>query len=262
MLKFNNNRSLFQVSLCGYLFSPSFISMLATFFFILIFVKLGFWQLSRSHEKQAILDEYASHETQAPLSLYDVMHVYGSGTTDLRYRRLEIKGFFDNAHPLLLDNQIRKGVAGYELLLPFKSELSDKYVLVDVGWLVMPQYRDQLPDVAAMVGSYHFVSMIDFPQTWSFLSTPEQDFQPIRWPKRIQKINIDHLKSMTSQDYFPFILVPSVDSKVFDGLDALPPDRHIINIIPAKHLGYAVQWFAFAVTLFIIFISVNTKKEV
>jgi cytochrome oxidase assembly protein ShyY1 len=43
---------------------------------------------------------------------------------------------------------------------------------------------------------------------------------------------------------------------------ALQTERLIVNVSPAKHTGYAVQWFAMAVALGIIFIFLNTNLAV
>lgn len=40
---------------------------------------------------------------------------------------------------------------------------------------------------------------------------------------------------------------------------AFQTERLVVNVTPAKHTGYAVQWFAMALALGIIFIFLNTN---
>ena len=59
------------------------------------------------------------------------------------------------------------------------------------------------------------------------------------------------------------------DADVIDGLLLLdenaaggfPRDWHSLGLPPSRHYGYAVQWFALAAALTVIFIGMNTHKQ-
>ena len=38
-------------------------------------------------------------------------------------------------------------------------------------------------------------------------------------------------------------------------------DWPVVSMPPARHYGYAVQWFSMALVVFLIFISLNLKKK-
>lgn len=73
------------------------------------------------------------------------------------------------------------------------------------------------------------------------------------WPKRIQAIEMAKLASaveaVTIAPLFPYTVRIDPDHRA-----ALTVDWQVVNVSPAKHKGYAVQWFAMAVALGILFI--------
>lgn len=76
-----------------------------------LMVGLGFWQLSRGHEKQLLVDSYAERRAADPISSAQL-----NDTTDPAFRRVRLRGQFDAEHSVFLDNRMSDGKAGVELL--------------------------------------------------------------------------------------------------------------------------------------------------
>jgi hypothetical protein len=68
--------------------------------------------------------------------------------SDRRYLRVTARGRYDSRHRLLLDNQVRRGRAGYRVLTPLRMEGDPRVLLVDRGWVPLGASRDELPAVA------------------------------------------------------------------------------------------------------------------
>jgi cytochrome oxidase assembly protein ShyY1 len=69
-----------------------------TAFGVAFFIWLGFWQLSRADQKQALLDQYATaQKTQVEITPANAASLP-------RYQRVTVSGRFDPAHQILLDN--------------------------------------------------------------------------------------------------------------------------------------------------------------
>jgi surfeit locus 1 family protein len=76
------------------------------------------------------------------------------------------------------------------------------------------------------------------------------------WP---QRLNYPTLPELT-QLYGPALQsrIVLLDAEAADGFERLWQIE--LGFGPERHMGYAVQWFGMALTVFIIFIVVNLKR--
>ena len=75
----------------------------------------------------------------------------------------------------------------------------------------------------------------------------------------MQKVDIAQLQKLTHKDYYPFVLRLNPGQA-----HGFVRDWQPINVLPARHLGYVVQWFLMALVLLIayfIFCSTPLTKE-
>ena len=101
---------------------------------------LGVWQLQRGEEKRQLRASFEARRQAEPISLEQLEPL-----RDPAYRRVQLRGFFDSEHSLLLDSRIRDGHAGVELLQPFYDQSSGLWVLLNRGWLPWPDRRTAPP---------------------------------------------------------------------------------------------------------------------
>src|SRR5204863_1129934 len=92
----------------------------------------------------------------------DLAAADGDGATML-YRTVHGAGEYDVAHAVLIDNRVRGGRPGYEVVTPLKLEKSNRYVLVDRGWVAQGPTRKQLPSVQTPVGVIEIVGRATVP---------------------------------------------------------------------------------------------------
>lgn len=117
-------------------FRPGWIPTLVVLALLPGLIALGCWQLRRADEKRALLDTYTERQIEAPAAAAQLRQL-----PDPAFYPVHLYGSFDAEHSLLLDNQMRDGKPGVELLQPFHDQASGQWLLVNRGWLPWPDRR-------------------------------------------------------------------------------------------------------------------------
>lgn len=229
-------------------FRPSLWSTVVTILAIVLFSKLGFWQLSRAEEKEnrfSLLERYAQ---EPPITIPESLVTLN----DYLYRRVEINGYFDSQQSIFLDNKIYRGAAGYHVLTPLRLANSSIYVVVNRGWIIGGNDRSVLPDIYTPGELVHLVGIAVSPSAKA-LSLSDDNFTGNVW----QNFDLDSYQNMTGFTFQPFLLLQQNDV-ANDGLIRQweNPDSGA-----SKNTGYAFQWFSFATLAFIIYIVSNVKRK-
>lgn len=66
--------------------------------------------------------------------------------------RVAVRGEFVPQYTVLLDNKVRRGLVGYEVVTPLKLSDSPRHILVNRGWVRAGATREQLPEVRTPQG--------------------------------------------------------------------------------------------------------------
>lgn len=215
--------------------------------FISIFIALGFWQLSRAQEKISIINSFEARTKLPPVSAADLAKV-----KDWRFQQIVLTGKYDDAHTFLLDNKIFNGAIGYEVYTPFKAKGLNQPILIDRGFLPLGISREHLPAVPR--------TSKDTVKIQGMLNTPPMyvafgnivDGGAVKWPLRVEYINLNEVSHFLKSDFYPYVVNLNEASP-----GALQVKWQIVTLDPNRHKGYAVQWFAFALTLLIISVVLN-----
>lgn len=227
----------------------AFIALILIFCLFLLMLKLGFWQLSRAEEKTRILQNIETKMAQKPLDFNRlnqlVLNNYSLRKSDInltgykfKFQALPIQGKL-----IMLDNQIYQGQVGYLVFQPIMVNENSPLLLLELGFIKGLATRDSLPAIEELSGWQVFSGRIYQKQVnpLSYQLYPEFD-----WPKRIQNLNFQALSSIYGQPFLPVILQPNnIDNQ-------LPKPWMPVAMSSEKHLGYAFQWFAMAITLIIL----------
>jgi len=102
---------------------------------------LSAWQYRRAAESRAVTARFAAAAEEPALD-----EPPATLTDDLRFRRLAVVGRYRSEPQFLLDNRVRDGAAGYDVLTAFELE-DGRTLLVNRGWLEANPDRAVLPDV-------------------------------------------------------------------------------------------------------------------
>ena len=215
--------------------------------FIILFTSLGFWQLNRAHEKTKILNEYQQRAKTGPLSTKDLER-----PDDWRFYQIKLVGKFDDGHTILLDNKTFNGKVGYEVYTPFLAKGLSSPILVDRGFIPMGVSREALPAVPKTAkGTITIQGMLNVPPTYVAFGDMSENGK-IQWPLRVEYIHLPQISKLLKDSFYPYIVSLNPESP-----SALQVKWQITNVDPNKHKGYAVQWFALALTLLIISVVLN-----
>jgi len=224
---------------------------LATLVVMTICIKLGLWQYNKAEAKQALQTRLEAGMLLAPVDLpLEIESIEA-----WRYRRVKFAGTYESKYQVLLDNQVEKNVVGYHVLTPIKLEGANQYVLVDRGWIVGSLDR-KVPVASVPEGRQEIVGDIFIPLAKAFtLEAPAKDG---KWQAVWQSVDLARYSKAVSADVRPFEVRLDPQSKAGGFARNWPhPGEKVI-----MHLGYAYQWFGFALTLFVIYLVLNIKKVI
>lgn len=216
-------------------------------------IALGMWQLERSEQKWAFLK--AQEQAIATKTLH-LSTAIENNTETLRYRNVEVVGRYDVTHQFLIDNQISDGKAGYYVLTPFILAGETKAVLVNRGWIPLNRDRSIAPDLQVKQAGAIIVGRINnFPSVGIKLAGAEIPTEA--WPAIVQVVDSNVLAKKLGYPLFQFQIELAKDLP--DGYKREWRTSTIMQ--PEQHTAYAIQWFALALTLTILFIWYSFKKN-
>jgi len=215
------------------------IPTIATALMLTLLISLGLWQLDRADQKRSMQEKYNQLVQSKPISLSE-------STPKQNYQPIKITGHFDNQHQYLLDNKFYQHLVGYHVITPFIPEHTNKQIFINRGWIPRNQNRDNIPSIKAVKQTITLQGYIDYPSKKSLVL---KHINENTWPKRIQSIN-----EIISKSSYPFLIKLHKDQAF-----GYKRDWKIINMPPAKHTAYAVQWFLLASTLVICYLVLIIK---
>lgn len=231
-------------------FRPHSIPTVVTLLLLALLLGLGFWQLDRAQQKRDLLAAFA-RRSEAPAV---VLSALDPADPDNRYRRVVVRGHYDDAHQILLDNQIHGGRPGYHVYTPLLTAEPRAAILVNRGWVPLGESRAErpsLPVVEAAVTVHGRLAQPANPgiRLGDALADPG-------WPKVVPYIDYPILGKVLGYPLSPAVVLLDPDAPAGFVRDWHPAFG---GFGPQRHVGYAVQWFALAITLVVIYVIVNLR---
>jgi surfeit locus 1 family protein len=214
---------------------------------IALTVALGNWQLGRAAQKRDLKLRFEAQAAQPPIHVGAEQLV----AHDVDLRRVEARGIFDPRYSIFIDNRIYHGTAGYHVVMPLRLERSDRYVLVDRGWLPRPAYRTELPEIRTPREPVTVIGAALVP-SGRMLELSSTVIEGRIW----QNLTIERYRKTMPISVQPFVL--RQENAFDDGLirEWDPPDFGI-----DKHYAYAFQWFAMAATILIFYAVTQFRRK-
>lgn len=232
----------------AYYFTFKFFGLLLIF--VSLFSSLGIWQYHRAEEKRTLIEAYSERKSQKLIGsrIFDA-------SQDNRFYKVYLRGHYDNEHQLLLDNKTLNGQLGYEVYTPFLVEGGTQAILVDRGWVPANRNRRILPRIEPIRGPIAILGVLNLPPRYFSLGGLTES-KKLLFPLRIQYVNLSELKPLLGLSLPSYVLW-------LDEADRTGFKRQwkVTLMGPEKHLMYAVQWFAFALSLLVIFVVLNLHRS-
>ena len=231
-------------------FRPNWKIALFTFALLPVLIGFGFWQLDREQEKILLQSSYEARIQSPEIAMEEL----NPAQDNLAYLKVTANGFYDNQRYFLLDNRIYKGVVGYEVISPFKTE-SGMTVLINRGWIAQGGRRDTLPVAPQIEERTQMRGSIYVPLGAPFLLGSQQEINTINWPRVIQSLDMGRLAAELDVDsLFPYTVRLADNAR-----GALQSNWPLLNMMPEKHRAYAVQWFVMAAVLMLLFLYTSVR---
>lgn len=207
-----------------------------------VLVSLGLWQLDRADEKRALIAAFERGAGE-PVPFERALE---SWPGESLYATVEIEGRYDGTRQILLDGQVEGGRAGYDALTPF--ELADgRTILVNRGFVPLGAAREPLAELAVGDEQRRISGRLaPLPRAGLKLGSASAE-RDGPWPRVMLYPDQEEIEAALGRS----VLAPIV------WLDPAAPDGFVRNwritdIMPSRHVAYALQWFAFAATLVVI----------
>lgn len=227
-------------------FRPSLLVTSTTVTVIIATLSLGNWQTHRAQAKLKLQQQIDALQQEPFLTLNSQL----VNAKEVEFHSVAVRGQFADQYTVFLDNKILNGVVGYHVLTPLKIGNSDKYVLVNRGWVKAGNKREQLPHVNPVKDPVQIEGTALIPST-KFLQLSSKGIEGIVW----QNLSLERYQQWSGLTLQPILIQQTND--VGDGL-LKKWDRPDVGV--DKHRGYALTWYSFAILAFILYISLNVKR--
>ncbi|MBS1189084.1 MAG: Surfeit locus 1 [Rhodocyclaceae bacterium] len=197
------------------------------------FVSLGLWQWHKAQAKLARQAELDLLGQGAPAAMPTGL----AGANSLRHRRFSLQGEYDASRQILIDNRVYQERAGYHVVTPLKLAGSELRVLVNRGWVPAPADHRQVPDMPPPAGPVSITGIAVVPPERFFTLAPAPAGEKV-W----QNLDLQRFRAGVPYPLQPVVLQLDPGIPGGYGRDWPRPDEG-----SDRNLGYAAQWFGFAI---------------
>ena len=212
-------------------------------------VRLGFWQLDRWEQRRARNAAMGTALALPPIPLDSAaLAKLELDPAAFANRRGRAVGVYDHAREIVLRGRARDGQPGIQIVTPLRIQSSGAAVLVNRGWAPSPDAATVKLEALQEPGVQGVQGLIQpLPTTgsgWDRSRSAGSDLRPV----------VQRLDTALVNVWLPYPVPPIVLQQLSDSARSQPPLR--IALPPfddGPHLGYAVQWFSFALIAIIGF---------
>lgn len=213
----------------------------------LIMIRLGIWQLDRLAQRRTFNAQVLSQINQPALPLTPAE--LNRDLNTLVFRTVILRGKFDNAHTMVIGNQVYENQMGVNLLTPFKIAESEAAILLNRGWIPFEDWQHGDLSAYDVVDEIEISAMLRASQTAAGL---RECLDPLEgapeFPFQVWCVDVAGIAQR-----LPYSVLPVYAQQLpVDAASVRTPPyavRPQIEISEGNHLSYAVQWFSFALIL-------------
>lgn len=221
------------------LFRPTTIATCLVVALVPLFVSLGNWQYGKAQTKLA---RQAMLEQRLAGPVLDVRGK-GPGLADVEYRPVRLHGSYDPVSSFLLDNQVAYGRAGYAAIAPLRLE-GGGVVLVNRGWIEASGDHSSVPEVPRPVAEPAIKGLaVALPRPAMRLAGASNDGPVHAW------IDAPELSARLGEPVADWMLIVDRDAPGALRVEWPQPAERVHT-----NIGYAWQWYGFALAAALIYL--------
>lgn len=199
------------------------------------FLWLGFWQITRLRERQAVNASLAGRAVAPPVPISGLP----TDTANAHYRRVSVAGAYDYANEIVLTLRSRDGSPGVNIVTPLRAAGNDTALLVVRGWVYSPdgmtvdltRWREE-----PQLNGSGFVET--YPPARKGVNASPTRANAYRW---LDRQELEKRFRYPLEPYYVVLTSPAADTT-----KDTPPRLTVPPMDEGPHRGYAIQWFSFA----------------
>lgn len=211
---------------------------------IAVFVRLGFWQLDRLAQRRAHNAAVSAQANQAELDL----NLGGvDNLSSMEYRAVVVRGTYDVEGEMVLRNQVWNNQLGVQILTPLRIAGSEKSILVNRGWV--PFEVADLPQRAqfAETGVVTVRGILRNPTARPQFVAAEPTLSPGQTYRTAwYTLDLPAMQQQSGAALLPVYILQAPDAQPETMPYRQTPE---LALDEGPHLGYAMQWFFFALVV-------------
>ncbi|WP_273600881.1 SURF1 family protein [Roseateles albus] len=225
--------------------------------------RLGFWQLDRARQKEALQAAVLALGEKPPLQTAELtaLSQMPDGLTQQLHRRVSLRGRWLNERTVFLDNRPMDGRTGFFVVTPLQLEGQSALVLVQRGWSPRDaSNRSQLQNVPTPSG---LVSV-----SGRLIAAPSKVYEFSGAPLGLIRQNLDlpAFEQELGRPLLPVTVLQLAEAQVGEqpAPDGLLRSWQAPDAGVHKHYGYAFQWFllsALILGLYVWFQTIRPRKQ-
>ena len=215
---------------------------------LLGFVNLGFWQLDREAQKLELLSSMEFRQSKPSLTAGQLQE-HG----DLHGLPVKLAGRYE-APVLLLDNKVLNGEVGFEAHQLFRED-SGTVFIVNRGFVPMGRTRETRVQLDDLRGRAAVIEGEVFQPDRQVILLDQVDVLK-EFPAIVQRIDFPELIESVGEHVYPHVIRLNKHQ-----MGSLPRHWPKAVMSPAKHRGYAIQWFAMSVAVSMAWIGFSFRVD-
>lgn len=210
---------------------------------------LGFWQLSRATQKEALQAAIVQQGQRSPLSAHALVALANPALSVHQSARL--RGTWVADKTVFLDNRQMNAKPGFYVLTPLRLEGETASVVVQRGWVARNfMDRERVPAVNTPSGVVEVSGRIALPPS-KLYELGNASTGLIR-----QNLDLAEFKAESGLQILPISIVQTEPPS-----DGLLRDWPIVGVSADKNYGYAFQWFGLSALISILYVWFQIAKR-
>ncbi len=227
---------------------PGWVPSIAALIALALTLSASYWQFGQAGSKAQLREQYVARQALPP---YD-LNASIPDKEAVAYRIVRVTGSYLAEGAILLDNRVRSGAAGYEIIVPLQIAGTDRYVLINRGWVALGRDRTVQPAIDVPTATVTVTGTAIVPGRGA-LELSEHIIDGRVW----QNLNLTRYRDAQQLNVLDFVV--QEQSERDDGInrDWAAPGFGI-----ETHQSYAAQWFLFAalIVFFYLYYGFIRKK--
>ncbi|MEQ1518387.1 MAG: SURF1 family protein [Usitatibacteraceae bacterium] len=205
---------------------------------------LGNWQHDRAAEKRVLQIEYENRAKVSPIVLGDVI----SEPLAARYAHAIAQGEWLASGQIYIDNKFNGEAVGFHVITPLRIAGTDRYVLVNRGWVARGPNYPAPPSISVPTGAATVAGVLNIPSS-RFLELGAAPTQGNVW----QNLTVERYRLASKLDILPLVLSADATAQPLKAVSERPDARE------EKHIEYMLTWYSLAVTIIVLWVALNLK---